>query len=168
MYFVCVQPPCRHLYDYNPFLGRTISQCICANRRLLFPHLWCTLIMRQPEKCCMFQRIPPSTRVFAWPTIFGTSITFPMKKLRKSFKKRVRMRSPVRHHFGEHFSKFWFHFAPQLAPEIIPEAVLKGSKIWLKKWKGPKQEKIYQQDPYPSSTNHFRGGRGPRGRVGKG
>ena len=87
----------------------------------------CTLIMRQPEKYCIFQRALHGTRVFALPTNFRKSLTLSMKKLRKSFKKRVRMRSPVRHHFGEHLGSilapFWYPFGSQNRPQSGFEGV---------------------------------------------
>ena len=48
---------------------------------------------------------------------------------------------PARHYFPQLLGQFLVHFGPHLASEVVPEAVLKGSKIRSKKWKGLKREK---------------------------
>ena len=73
----------------------------------------CMLIMRQPEKYCIFQRALHGTRVFTLLTTFRKSLRFSMKKLRTSLNKNSANEKPCPTPL---WRAFWLNFGSILVP----------------------------------------------------
>ena len=115
-------------------------------------------------KYCFFMLSSTYLRTLPYRRFLETRSHFPLKKLRKSHKKRVRMRSPVRHHFGEHLGSilapFWYPFGSQNRSQ----SGFEGVKNLVEKVKRTKTRKKWPTGPMTTNDRSLSGGPGPPGR----